>query len=224
MNSSTARPYLWLFGLLAIVGLVVDQTSKYGIFAWLYPAEGQRQSVYAIIPDAFDLETNYSNARHASDHPLAFLRTISGDRIPYVNKGALFGLGNDDGDGGYNTVFMCISVAAAGFILLWARRPLVAHDRLLCCALGLILGGTFGNLYDRIVFGGVRDFLHWHGGFEWPIFNIADCGLVCGATLLLVHSFFFHEEEAKAPVQTEVATIAVEAPGPVTSASPTNGA
>jgi lipoprotein signal peptidase len=58
-------------------------------------------------------------------------------------------------------------------------------------ALGLILGGTVGNLYDRLVFGGVRDFMYFHrNSFEWPVFNIADCCLVVGAVLLLVQAVF----------------------------------
>src|SRR5207253_9298718 len=36
MNASAVRSYLWLFWLLAVVGLAADQASKYGIFTWLY--------------------------------------------------------------------------------------------------------------------------------------------------------------------------------------------
>jgi lipoprotein signal peptidase len=59
----------------------------------------------------------------------------------------------------------------------------------LCAALGLILAGTLGNLYDRLVFNGVRDFLHWDYFYDWPVFNVADCCLVCGAGLLLLQAF-----------------------------------
>ena len=59
----------------------------------------------------------------------------------------------------------------------------------MCAALGLILAGTLGNLYDRVVFNGVRDFLHWNYLFDWPVFNVADCCLVCGACLLLLQAF-----------------------------------
>src|SRR5436305_586252 len=69
----------------------------------------------------------------------------------------------------------------------------------LIASLGLILAGTLGNLYDRIVFSGVRDFLHWYRYFDWPVFNIADCCLVCGAGLLLAHAFFTVEREAQEP-------------------------
>jgi signal peptidase II len=54
-------------------------------------------------------------------------------------------------------------------------------------ALGLILAGTVGNLYDRLVFHGVRDFLYFYK-IEWPVFNVADCCLVVGAGLLLLQA------------------------------------
>ena len=73
----------------------------------------------------------------------------------------------------------------------------MAGDLWVCIALGLILGGTLGNLYDRVVFNGVRDFLHWNYLFDWPVFNLADSCLVCGACLLLLQAF------GKQPVATD---------------------
>ena len=52
---------------------------------------------------------------------------------------------------------------------------------------------VLGNLFDRIVFHGVRDFLYFYW-FEWPVFNIADCLLVCGAAVLLLQAFFTPHE------------------------------
>lgn len=197
MNAATTRPYLWLFGILAIVGLVADQTSKYVVFTKLYPAEAESETVVPVIHGLFSLRTMYTFTVDPGDQTLSRLRTVSGERLPHVNKGALFGIGND-GDG-LNHVFAIISVLAAGFIVFWASRPSVASDRFLCLALGLILGGTLGNFYDRIVFGGVRDFLHcYYESHVWPDFNIADCCLVCGAGVLLVHSFLV-TEPAKQP-------------------------
>ncbi len=57
-------------------------------------------------------------------------------------------------------------------------------------ALGLILGGALGNLYDRIHFSYVVDFLAvniWH--YHWPDFNVADSAIVVGACLLLLEIF-----------------------------------
>jgi signal peptidase II len=65
-------------------------------------------------------------------------------------------------------------------------------------AMGLIMGGIFGNLYDRLGIpnlpddkrGGVRDWiLLTYNDYVWPNFNIADSVLVIGAIMLAIHSF-----------------------------------
>ncbi|MEO6910269.1 MAG: signal peptidase II [Edaphobacter sp.] len=57
-------------------------------------------------------------------------------------------------------------------------------------ALALILGGAIGNLYDRLRFGHVVDFLEVHiVHYHWPDFNIADSCIVIGACLLLLEIF-----------------------------------
>ena len=54
-------------------------------------------------------------------------------------------------------------------------------------ALALILGGALGNLYDRVRFAHVVDFLEVHiGSYHWPDFNVADSAIVVGACLLLL--------------------------------------
>jgi signal peptidase II len=218
MQDSTKRPFLWLFALLAVVGLATDQASKYVIFAKLYPADAEWETKAEVIPGYVELRTAYTYKRDSGEGVLSFLRT---ERLPHVNRGALFGIGNGNGDpesGGMNGFFAIVSVLAACFIVIWALRPTVAHDRFLCIALGLILGGTLGNLYDRLVFEGVRDFLHcYYDTHVWPDFNIADCCLVCGAGTLLVHSVFVAEPEKTEPTLTETTA-------PMQTTSPTPGA
>ena len=211
MNNTTERTYLLLFGILAALGLAADQASKYVVFTYHYPtAEHQADVRTPIISDVFDLRCLWENEQPQNqEHPLASLRWMGGDRMPHINRGALFGLGSDGG--GMNTFFAIVSFGAACFIIAWVVRSSVARDLLLCIALGLILGGTLGNLYDRIVFGGVRDFLYWHLWFIWPDFNIADVCLVCGASTLLVHSLFIAETPAE-PTPT------VNEPAPIVSA------
>jgi lipoprotein signal peptidase len=130
-----------------------------------------------LIPGAFDLQIHYEY--------------YEGSLVPHVNRGAVNGWLNGWDYG--NEFFAAISLLAACAIVYWIFRPTVRGDRVLCIALGLILGGTLGNLYDRVLFHGVRDFLHWHLWFIWPDFNIADSCLVCGAGLLLLHALFVTE-------------------------------
>ena len=138
------------------------------------------------------------------DVPLRSLRTISGEHWPFVNHGALFGIGGNTGVG--NLLFTSVSVTAALAMILWTLRADTARDGYLCCTLGLILAGTLGNLYDRLLFGGVRDFLHWYRYFDWPVFNVADICLVTGASLLVLEALLrspAHENQESAVTSQE---------------------
>jgi lipoprotein signal peptidase len=212
----TERSYRGLLWALALVGALADQGTKYGVFHWLYN-NGQDNS-QAIIPGAFDLLVQFTGQRETGTNFLGRLRSFSGDALPRVNHGALFGmkvldrlgLAHENLDYWNNALFAAISFLAAAAIAYWSTRRSLARDWLLCTALGLILGGTLGNLYDRLVFNGVRDFLHWHGGFEWPVFNIADCCLVVGAFLLLTQAVV--NRQAVAPSAAVPAEEAVPTP------------
>jgi signal peptidase II len=84
---------------------------------------------------------------------------------------------------GFSTVAMIVVC-----YLLWKSAAKFTCSGL---ALALILGGAIGNLYDRILFGRVTDFLHFYiGPHTWPDFNIADSAIVCGATLLCIDLIF----------------------------------
>jgi lipoprotein signal peptidase len=175
---------------LALLGLATDQASKYGIFRWLYnDGEGGR---FTLIPGAFYIVADYTNLKDSGDSVFSPLRTWSGEHLPRVNRGALFGIGNAENGNDSNRLFSVVSIAAALLIVYWATRKRTGQDRWLSGALGLILAGTLGNLYDRVVFHGVRDFFHWNFLFDWPVFNVADCCLVCGAGLLLLQAFRPH--------------------------------
>jgi len=116
----------------------------------------------------------------------------------HLNHGALFGFLNNPNDEEQsrlaNRVFMGVSAVAVALIIGWSVNAPLEKDRLLTVALGLILAGAMGNLYDRAVFGGVRDFLWFyyqpHFPVGWPVFNLADSWLVCGAGLLLFQALF----------------------------------
>jgi lipoprotein signal peptidase len=220
MNAQVNRSYRWLFWGLVLLGLSLDQVVKYGVFAWMYDealsADGLRAE-YNVIPGAFDLQVQFTREQFAADSFLTPLQTWGGEAKPHVNRGALYGVGNDQRNlergRAANRLFAVISTIAALAILWWSRRPTSHRDRLLNISLGLILAGTLGNLYDRLVFDGVRDCLYWYFLIETAIFNVADFCLICGAGLLLLQAFISQPQEAEeaVPQATELAT----APDPV---------
>ena len=73
-------------------------------------------------------------------------------------------------------------------LLVWLKC-LGRNDTWLAIALALILGGALGNLYDRIAYGHVIDFIlvYWEHRL-FPAFNVADAGISVGAVLLIVDS------------------------------------
>lgn len=113
-----------------------------------------------------------------------------------LNPGAVFGVGP-----GKRLFFVGFTLLALGFgigmFALWSS----AKDRAAHAAIGMLIGGGLGNLYDRLVYGCVRDFLHplpgwkWPGGWRpfgsdeiWPyVSNVADALLLVGILILMVH-------------------------------------
>ncbi|MGV2980020.1 signal peptidase II [Camelimonas sp. ID_303_24] len=80
------------------------------------------------------------------------------------------------------------SALATVLLGVWLAR---ARTRMLALGLGLIIGGAVGNLIDRIYWGAVVDFVHFHvGDFSWYVFNVADAAIVFGVIALLYDSFF----------------------------------
>jgi signal peptidase II len=196
MPERTYRIVLWI---LALTGLSLDQASKYGVFAWLGDKPEHEYVVFHTDKGGFQFVAQFERDEFGLE------RLENGVRIPHVNQGALFGFLRDHkslANGG----FAVISLLAAAAIVYWSTHQSTARDRWLCSALGLILAGTLGNFYDRVAFNGVRDFLHWNYLFDWPVFNIADCCLVCGAGLLLLQAFV--TQPAKEESNVEIASLA----------------
>ncbi len=80
-----------------------------------------------------------------------------------------------------------LGLAIAGILAVWLWQ---AQSRWLAAGLGLVIGGAFGNVLDRMRHGAVTDFLDFHfAGLHWPAFNLADTGIVIGVALLVVDSW-----------------------------------
>jgi signal peptidase II len=107
------------------------------------------------------------------------------DLVVVWNRGISYGLFQQHTEFGRWSLVV-LSICAAVGLSIWLRR---AGNRLLAAALGLIVGGAVGNAVDRVAYGAVFDFIHFHvGGFSWYVFNIADAAIVAGVVGLLYDS------------------------------------
>ncbi|MDG2050695.1 MAG: signal peptidase II [Myxococcota bacterium] len=103
------------------------------------------------------------------------------------NPGGAFGLLVDWPWGSRLAVFVAVAVLAC--VAVWIfYRSMAPGERFNAAALGLILGGTAGNLVDRVTRGEVVDYLHldFGGRGAWPDFNVADLGILLGVGALIL--------------------------------------
>ena len=112
-------------------------------------------------------------------------------RITHVlNTGAAFSMFSDSASSAaVRHGLVLFSVVAIGIVLamLWRVRHTLS---LTSVALALILGGAIGNVYDRIRYHYVIDFIEVHiVHYHWPDFNVADSCIVIGACLLFIEIF-----------------------------------
>ena len=154
---SHGRDMRWLMVVIAALIVVIDRVTKLLIVAHIRPG-------YAIvvIPRVF--------------------------RLTHVlNTGAAFSMFESSASPSLvRNLLIAFSIAAVVVVvaLLWKMGRSVT---LTSVALALILGGAIGNLYDRIRFAHVVDFLEVHIiHYHWPDFNVADSSIVVGACLLLL--------------------------------------
>jgi signal peptidase II len=105
--------------------------------------------------------------------------------ITYVrNTGVAFGIFDPLSLPAKSVLLSVFTAFAVVVVITYSvRTPL--RNRLLQIALALILGGAVGNLYDRLAYGYVIDFLEFYvGAYHWPSFNIADSAISIGVVLL----------------------------------------
>jgi signal peptidase II len=86
---------------------------------------------------------------------------------------------------------LLVSSALVIALLVWLLATGRAGGSLAQAGLALILGGAAGNALDRLIHGGVTDFLEVRlGTYRWPAFNVADSAISIGAVLVLVELLF----------------------------------
>jgi signal peptidase II len=113
------------------------------------------------------------------------------------NRGVSFGMLSAD-HAATPWILSALALAVIAGLIFWTR-----HDRrpLNSVAVGLITGGAFGNVVDRLRHGAVTDFLDFHAsGYHWPTFNIADSAIFLGVALLLLLTLRHDEGRATASV------------------------
>lgn len=101
--------------------------------------------------------------------------------LTYVqNEGAAWGIFNE------RPVIIILATIISGIIIykfMYSFKKCTRNN----LAFGLVLGGLFGNLIDRIIFGYVRDFIDINiFNYNYPVFNISDIGVVVGIILLII--------------------------------------
>lgn len=112
------------------------------------------------------------------------------------NTGAAFSF-LSDASGWQRWFFTLIALAVSSGIIVWMKR-LSTTQVWLAVALGMILGGALGNVYDRMTLGYVVDFIevyykHWY----WPAFNVADSAISVGAVILVIDSIRSHKQHKR---------------------------
>ncbi len=206
------RPAVALFVLITLVALSADLLSKHLAFKYVAVSEiklSRDPDNGTTVVNVRDEETGgwtvspqLREGTPASARVLVEQAEFGRIVIPKVfalkltiNTGAVFGIGK-----GAQWFFIVVSLVAVLFIsIVFARSP--RDQRWLHICLALILAGAIGNLYDRMLYNGVRDMcflfpgvdlpfgLSWPGGttslYPW-IFNVADAALVVGVLILLV--------------------------------------
>lgn len=198
------RAWTWLLATL-VLGVITDLVSKSLAFAHItdLPVYIDRDQVLS--------EPNLGNLIPYHDAVVVIPKLLEFTLV--LNPGAVFGIGA--GQRWFFIIFTLIAIVVALVLFAKWTRP---KDWTAHAGFGLIISGGIGNLYDRLVFGCVRDFIHplpgmklpfgltWPGGGSdevWPyVSNIADLYLLIGIGLLLIYTWKQPDPKAVANKET----------------------
>jgi signal peptidase II len=151
---------------VAVATLVLDQLSKWWVlerlFALSEPITPASRAAPVQVTSFFDIALVW-------------------------NFGVSFGfMGGDSALARWGLAAVAIAIVA--WLLHWCSRTQRLWQGL---AIGLVIGGAIGNVVDRLRFGAVADFLHFHAmGYSFWVFNVADSAITVGVVLLLIDGLF----------------------------------
>lgn len=193
MSTPAGRsPRAWLLFLGAtVLGVVADLWSKHAAFQHVasVPVTVRREDV---------LRTGSLGSLIPAHDPIVVVPRVL-ELTLVLNPGAVFGIG-----AGKRWFFVVFTVGAVALATWLFARKTAARDRWAHLGFALVVSGGLGNLYDRVRFACVRDFLHplpglrlpfglrWPSGSPevWPyVSNVADAFLLVGIALLIAYSW-----------------------------------
>ena len=155
-------------------------SSRFGKLGWLW------LTVLVIVLDQISklyFENSLSLYEQIVIIPDYFSWTLA------YNTGAAFSFLADAG-GWQRWFFAVVALVVSGVLLVW-MKGLKPHETWVAVALALVLGGALGNLFDRVAYGHVIDFIlvHWQSRWYFPAFNLADSAITLGAIMLVLDMF-----------------------------------
>lgn len=115
------------------------------------------------------------------------------------NSGAFLGMGSDLNPTLKLILLLIIPILVLGYVLYYIIKT-KELDKLSVIGFACIIGGGVANVYDRVMYGSVTDFLHldFGGVFKTGIFNVADMSVTGGMIMILVASFIYKKPKVEA--------------------------
>jgi len=157
--------------IVAAVIFVLDRVSK----GWI-EAHVNLYDSFQVIPGFFDI-------------------------VHTKNKGAAFGMFNDSDHPLRTVLLVGVSLAVLAFITFALLKPSKSgfnSTKGTIFGLALVLGGALGNVYYRVLFGQVTDFLEFYQGtWRFAAFNVADSAITVGAFLLILDMWIHRHHAAQ---------------------------
>jgi signal peptidase II len=159
-------------------------------------------ALVSILTLAADLASKAWAEQHLDGSTVAEIWKNHVTLLLAKNRGGAWGLLQSTSENVRRPFFLLVSVAAIAFIMTLYRRP-QGHQRALKWGLPLVLGGALGNVFDRIRYGHVIDFIDYRADWmrkmnevllhnsndHWPTFNIADVAICVGVGLMAIDMF-----------------------------------
>lgn len=151
-------------------------------------------AVISIVSLASDVATKYWAEKNLDGYP--GVKEVWKDHVAFIlarNRGGAWGLLQSTNENVRRPFFLLVSAAAIAFIVTLYRK-LTKEQKALAWGLPLVLGGALGNVFDRIRYGHVIDFIDVHVKWQnadhhWPTFNVADVAICVGVALMAIDMF-----------------------------------